>query len=93
VKLFSNKSHLVANGDWTAYVKIGSSTDLRLQQHQQVEEGGEEEEEQLLFNGDDVSAAGAAGSTIHVSDTLAGPWRPLSPNTLGGSHITTYYYR
>lgn len=26
----------------------------------------------------------AAGSTIHVSDSLEGPWTPLSPNTLGG---------
>jgi len=25
-----------------------------------------------------------AGSTIHVSKTLSGPWKPLSPNTLGG---------
>ena len=26
----------------------------------------------------------AAGSTIHVSASLAGPWTPLEPNTLGG---------
>jgi hypothetical protein len=24
------------------------------------------------------------GSTIHVSSSLDGPWKPLSPNTLGG---------
>jgi len=31
----------------------------------------------------EVSPA-AAGSTIHVSKSLEGPWLPLSPNTLGG---------
>ena len=29
------------------------------------------------------STAAAAGSTIHVSKSLDGPWTPLSPNTLG----------
>ena len=31
-----------------------------------------------------ASATAAAGSTIHVSKSLDGPWIPLSPNTLGG---------
>ena len=90
VKLFSNKSHPVANSDWTAYVKIGSSTDLLLQQQQQEQA----EETQLPPRGGDHSraaATAAAGSTIHVSDTLAGPWRPLAPNTLGGLHMPPYY--
>jgi hypothetical protein len=31
-----------------------------------------------------ASSSAGAGSTIHVSSSLAGPWKPLSPNTLGG---------
>lgn len=33
---------------------------------------------------DPEAASSAGGSTIHVSKSLAGPWVPLSPNTLGG---------
>jgi len=33
---------------------------------------------------DPEAASSAGGSTIHVSKSLAGPWLPLSPNTLGG---------
>lgn len=31
-----------------------------------------------------TSAASSGGSTIHISKSLNGPWKPLSPNTLGG---------
>jgi hypothetical protein len=31
-----------------------------------------------------LSRAPQAGSTIHISSSLSGPWAPLLPNTLGG---------
>ena len=31
-----------------------------------------------------ASSPAAAGSTIHVANSLDGPWTPLEPNTLGG---------
>lgn len=79
-KLFDNASHLVPNGDWTAYVKLGSATDLRLRQQQLSSEAPT----WAAVAAADADSDADAGSTIHVSKSLAGPWEPLSPNTLGG---------
>jgi hypothetical protein len=36
------------------------------------------------FERQQAQNAADGGSTIHVSSSLDGPWKPLSPNTLGG---------
>ena len=46
----------------------------------------EEEAAAAAGGGPSESESEESGSTIHVATTLAGPWRPLSPNTLGGAH-------
>lgn len=37
-----------------------------------------------LSTDEDAKFRAAAGSSIHISDSLEGPWKPLEPNTLGG---------
>jgi hypothetical protein len=71
-KLYSNKSQLVANSDWTAFVKIASSSESAPQPAAHLPDQALHDRKQ------------SAGSSIHVAQSLNGPWIPLEPNTLGG---------
>ena len=70
-KLFDNKSAPVPEikGTWAAYVKIGSAAHQGLEARQAQRPT--------------MPTVAVPGSTIHVAKTLAGPFTPLSPNTLG----------